>query len=463
MSSRRTRYGPAAPAAEARQAPRVSLLSLPDELLACIFAELSPVEAIDANLCRRLRPFALARILCQIDLRSDSELYEFERLLRRSPNCGNSVRELALLFECGATRCVRLIRAVPGLTKLVLFRLKSDTLSALLLDPNSRTHLGNLRALHLFAAPDDRFLQTPRIALWGDYVASWPSLEELHLYAAPGMQILPQPKSRLMPFRTLKRLHLRLTAFDARDVLDFDRVFPALEDLVIEETEHPRARFRSILLRLDPTRLRRLDLRPAAAAEGTDPARLDPLNGGSVIDDLLPKFTRLETMYFAPGLYHPASLLHVLPRLARLRHVEFSRGTRVTPELLDALVSLPAVQTVVLNHALEAVWGTEVDPEAPPSRNEAGPFHMWPDWKQPRWDHTAGDLLKALLRAKERGITWTGTAVEAMAWWVDFVEDATFAILISACPRCPTRLREYLARQGLDPHFPGNHERLWVR
>jgi hypothetical protein len=29
-----------------------------------------------------------------------------------------------------------------------------------------------------------------------------------------------------MPFWTLKRLHLSLTAFDTLDVLDFDRVFP---------------------------------------------------------------------------------------------------------------------------------------------------------------------------------------------------------------------------------------------
>lgn len=429
---RRTSSQPSPPAVRLCQRQTSPLLDLPDELLTLVFAELAPVDAIDANLCHRLRPFARARILSQINLHSETDLWDLEHLLRKSPDSGKHVRELAILFECsGSARCVRLIKSLPGLTKLVLCQLESDTLAALLLDPDARDYLGNLRALHLFARADDRVLQNPRISVWGDYLASWPALEELLLFAAPGMQIVPTPKSRLMPFRTLKRLHLRITAFDTLDVLDFDRVFPALEDLVIEETKEPN-RFRPILLKISPTSLRQLDLRPAEK-------KSDRLLGGiSVIDDLLPRFTRLETMYLRPSLYNPASLVYVLPQLVHLRHVEFSFGAKVTSEILDVVIELPALKSLVFDHT-QAAWGCRVGAKGSPVDSSHSSYHMWPGWIPARWDHPTSDLTRTVTRARERGVHCTGTAVEALGWLRDRDGEAHAAILMAQCSQCLAR------------------------
>lgn len=431
---------PSPPAVRPRRRQSSPLLDLPDELLALVFAELSPVESIDANLCHRVHPFARARILSQINLHTEDDLWDFDHLLREYPRSGNHVRELAILFECSSSaRCVRLLKSLPGLINLVLCQLESATLAAVLLDPDARNYLGNLRALHLFADADDRFLQNPRISVWGDYLASWPALEELHLFAAAGMQIVPTPTSRLMPFRTLRRLHLNLTAFDTLDVLDFDRVFPTLEDLVLEETQEPN-RFRPILLKISPTSLRKLDLRPAE----TNP---DPLLGGSsVIDDLLPRFSQLETMYFRPSLYNPASLIHVLPQLVHLRHAEFSFGAGVTSEILDVLIELPALVSLVLDH-VKYERGRRVQDYGRPVIDSHDVFHMWPGWTRTRCDHSSSDLTRTLTRAIQRGIRCTGTAVEALSAANDCLVEAKAASLLAGCADCLTRL--LLARGSL--------------
>ena len=430
---RRTSSQPSPPAVRLRQRQRNPLLDLPDELLTLVFAELAPVEAIDANLCHRLRPFAQARILSQINLSKEADLWDFERLLRKYPDSGKHVRELAILFECsGSARCVRLIKSLPGLTKLVLCQLESDTLAALLLDPDARDYLGNLRALHLFARADDRVLQNPRISVWGDYLASWPALEELLLFAAPGMQIIPTPKSRLMPFRTLKRLHLRLTAFDTHDVLDFDRVFPALEDLVLEETQEPN-RFRPILLKISPSSLRKLDLRPSET-------KSDPLlSGSSVIDDLLPRFTRIETMYFRPKLYNPASLVYVLPQLVHLRHAEFHFGARVTSDILNVVIELPALKSLVFDH-VKFERGRRVKDYGRPVVDSHDNYHMWPGWGGTHCDHSSSDLERILTRGIQRGIRCTGTTVEALSAANDCIVEAQAASALARCADCLSRL-----------------------
>ncbi|GAA5985306.1 hypothetical protein JCM10908_002614 [Rhodotorula pacifica] len=417
----------------------VPLLTLPDELLTLVFAELSPVQAIDANVCRRLRPFARARIMSQITLRHNDQLRKFKSLLPNHPACSAVVRELAILSDFGSARTVELIKTLPGLTKLVLCKVKCGTLSALLLDAKAPDYLGNLKCLQLFADKDEkRFWQNPRTALWADYLAFWPSLQELHLYAVDGVQILPTAKSKLKPFRTLKRLHLRLTALDQHDILDMDRVFPSLEELTIEETQRQPTRFRPILRKISPTNLRKLDLRPAPATNA------DSL--GSTIDDLLPQFVHLERMHFAAGLYNPVSLEHVLPRLVSLRYVEFSSGAKVTSGILDALLVLPALEEVLLNHAA-ATWGPRIADEGPPSN--FAPFHMWPGWNRPCWDHSNSDLSSFYTSARNKGVDVSGTAIDALGWADAFINEAETAIALAKCPRCHDQLQEYVRRRGL--------------
>jgi hypothetical protein len=72
---------------------------------------------------------------------------------------------------------------------------------------------------------------------FGSFVSSM--TRSSRVFAAPGMQIVPTPKSRLMPFWTLKRLHLSLTAFDTRFLCLFDdEVFEGGKDAVkVEDVE----------------------------------------------------------------------------------------------------------------------------------------------------------------------------------------------------------------------------------
>lgn len=215
-------------------------------------------------------------------------------------------------------------------------------------------------------------------------------------------------------------------------MLDFDRVFPALQDLVIEETKEPN-RFRPILLKISPTSLRKLDLRPAET-------KSDSLLGGStVIDALLPRFTRLETMYFRPSLYNPASLVYILPQLVHLRHVEFAFGARVTSEILNVVIELPALKSLVLDH-VKCERGRRVQEYGRPVVDSHDNYHMWSGWRKTRCDHSGSDLTRTLTRAFQRGVRCTGTTVEVRSWADDEVVEARAASLLAGCADCLTCL-----------------------
>jgi hypothetical protein len=143
-------------------------------------------------------------------------------------------------------------------------------------------------------------------------------------------------------------------------------------------------------------------------------------------------------MYFRPSLYNPASLVHVLPQLVHLRHVEFDFGTRVTSEILNVVIELPALRSLVFDHT-QAAWGCRVGAKGSPADSSHSSYHMWPGWIPARWDHPTSDLTKTVTRARERGVHCTGTAVEALGWLRDRDGEAHAAILMAQCSQCLAR------------------------
>ncbi|KPV72012.1 uncharacterized protein RHOBADRAFT_56149 [Rhodotorula graminis WP1] len=403
------------------------LLSLPDELLDIIcgkvhVAKLSPI-------CRRLYPFQQKRLYERITIRSYPALASLCATVHNSDFIGTLVISLQLGFVSWAAPNMTatdgrlcqtvssdefydLIRRLSSLRTFTVKDIDTDLLDVFLWNTEAPLDLPRLDRLSF---------STERVGGLdqGDWVrnlARSPRLTslEIKLHAQnsplPSMPSMPSPLPQLASLRVLELAGADLGGWVGPALAV---IAPHVVDLRVREHRAPPAYER--ILRQAPTGLRRLTLcSPLANVSAARP--------GVLLDQVLPRFGRLQHLTLSQHSFTPSHLAPYLASLASLRVLGFGWASSPTDDLLLDLLKGPHrlqhLRGLELNH-VEGIRGPSINESAPvPLDAETAVKQFEFAWSAPVWPVgcTEDGLEAALAAASDAGVEVTGSAVGAVGW-----------------------------------------------
>ena len=329
------------------------------------------------------------------------------------------VQLFGLLARLSRLRSLTLGRVEPALVDVVMF--------------NSQ---GLLEFPHLvkFDIMSDGVIEVPKgvdADAWVRNLARLPALEDLGVFQPETSSALPPMQPILPLFASLTGLSLSgsdLGAADLPAIVDFA---PHVIDLRLYDcASAPRY---AKILRTAPTGLLRLAL-TAADGEPSEP-RLDCL-----LDDILPRFGRLERLTLSAHSFTPGRLAPYLASLPALHDLTFDRETRPTDDLLRALFVDDKSP-----HRLRHLTNLEFDHVSSidePTLSDlgwvfpAGATSPTDDldrtWRAPRWPEgcSPAGLEAAVAAARAVGIHVDGLAVMALPWNGAYAQERGMRLLV---------------------------------
>ncbi|GAA5839045.1 hypothetical protein JCM9279_002575 [Rhodotorula babjevae] len=427
---------------------RSPLLRLPDELLALIFQSCEYFWTRDAPraICRRLRPIQQECMYKRIRLRSYQSLKSLCETVHESTYIGTLVIELWICPRWGGAPPNEMpseddsaASTGSAATTVPVGRLGDERRK--IVQPvqlfSLLSRLSRLRRLHLYRADPalvDVFmvdsqgtLDFPHMAevgvdfagaavssgqgagAWVRRLARLPALESLRVFHRETSTILPIMQTPLPLFTSLTDLSLEGSSIGATDLPALDIIMPHLVSLrIVDSTTAPRC---AKILRTAPTGLRRLGMSTVCGHPGQ--AVFDCL-----VDDVLPRFGRLEELTLSPESFTPNRLAPYLASLPALHSLAFSWKTCPTDDLLHSLLiddksphRLRHLRTLILDHATADLDRT---------------------WRAPRFlvGCTARGLKAAVAAARAAGIEVDGGGITAIGWDEAYARERGVRLLV---------------------------------
>ncbi|BGP34638.1 hypothetical protein JCM10296v2_006460 [Rhodotorula toruloides] len=409
------------------------LLRLPYELLDTIFAYAYEDDEHPEPVCRALRQFADRRFYRDVKLVNYSSWADFCSTINKSKRLAQLVRTLDLDFAGCEDENVRSEPIVPGHTRRLatvksfsrvlsrLVRLKSlrmvkldqklcQVISGTRLDP---TALPELEVLDV----DQYDLCVLDEGVWAKRLST---LREIRLHSSIGRSPLPRAVRPMQadtlvlsgdsntnpwPGYELYKAFPTLNAFEAHDLMD-------------------RSQYLSVVHGL-PRTLKKLRLEQS-----------DGFVAPGSLDDILPEFRNLDSLYLCAGTFTLARLTAYLATAVTITSLGFGIDTPVTDEFLLSLVEdpmrLPNLNTLVLDYVM-CGRGLTIESQGFELSEEAAdtPYHTYPGWWEPVWpkDCSERGLHLVISAAEDADITVQGTALSADKWENDYHEEIFHALL----------------------------------
>ncbi|BGP42683.1 hypothetical protein JCM10449v2_006695 [Rhodotorula kratochvilovae] len=435
------------------------LLWLPNELLDEIFRLAYQDEPVHKPICRRLYPIQQKYLYRRVRLDSYEALGSFCFAVRTVPVVRKHVVELDLRMT-GEKNCVSkdglehtpsigddesddedgvsqvvttlqlsvLLARLPSLRVLDLQELDDALMKVVFRGKTTPQNLALLEVLKISTRNLSEVDEHDDEGAWLRQLAQLSHLKEFHLRQREFGIVLPSVK---LPTPTLPSLTTLVIVGSACE----EWVQPTLRDLVpnllhlkLEELEE-NPQFAEIL-RSTPVSLRSLILSSAVSLTFQAPAL-------AVLDNVLPRFTRIEHLALCEGAFTPNGIVPCLRSLPSLRSLSFGLGTLATDELLLSLVDgpfhLPHLRRLTLDH-VECARGPTMKSKGwkfPPEQ-DALLFHLWQGWVEPVWGPACSEegIKVAVVAARANGITVDGVAVNAIGFDNAYYSEVTTALLL---------------------------------
>ncbi|BGP34612.1 hypothetical protein JCM10296v2_006434 [Rhodotorula toruloides] len=394
------------------------LLRLPYELLDTIFAYAYEDDEHPEPVCRALRQFAQRRLW------RDPVITTYRSLARfcRTINSGNRAAAYVQLLSLDFSRCEDVNgTSETGFRRLVGARSFSKTLS----------RLDKLRCLRLVELDQDlaRVLPTPDLEF-----SALPQLRTLVIteYDTVGDEtIWARRLASLDEIRLSRWVHLPQVATSMRagklvlagleldewPCYDFAQAFPTLRHFEAYDLDAD-SQFYDIVSRL-PRNLKELRLVNSDVVS---------MQAGGSLDVILPDFTILETLYLCYGTFTIPPLRAFLDMTDKLACLGFGLNSPVTDDFLHSLIEGPTrlshLRTLELDYVI-CSRGLTMESQGYKLSKDAKftPFHEYLGWHGPDWpvDCSQEGLLRVMEAATRRGVTLTGSAMDAQSWEDDYM------------------------------------------
>ncbi|BGP00636.1 hypothetical protein RTBOTA2_004913 [Rhodotorula toruloides] len=407
------------------------LLRLPYELLDTIFEYAYEDDERPGPVCRALRQFAQKRLWRDLVITTYRSLARFCRTVNSGSRLAGHIRSLNLNFArpldvnrtAFAGRASRRLVGAKSFSSTLSRLNKLETLLMINFDGELAGVLSSAD-LELSALPRLRLLEVHgrdmSIADDTTWMRRLAGLREIRLFDAKYL-----PRAKTTPMQAVK-LVLSGIDLDAWPGYNFASAFPAMRSFEASDTMVD-SRFRELVLAL-PKNLRRLRLvnshfRPQMGTDGS-------------LDDVLPNFDQLESLYLCDGTFTAPRLRIFLDTANSLVSLGFGRNSPVTDAFLRSLVEGP---TRLLHlRALELDYvscgrGLTMESQGYRLSAEANytTFHIYPGWWEPDWpvDCSEMGLLWVVHAAKHLGVTLTGSAMKAYNWEDDYHREIYDALM----------------------------------
>ncbi|GAA5933787.1 hypothetical protein JCM3775_000284 [Rhodotorula graminis] len=399
------------------------LLSLPDELLDIIcgkvhVAKLSPI-------CRRLYPFQQKQLYQNgVTIRSYKGLASLCATVHNSSVVANYIDNLSVNMNRATPSQVvsprqfyDLVRRLSRLQAFQIFLIEPALLNVILFNVEGDLVFPRLERL---AFSTDKMRPPAGGDDDGDWVrnlARLPQLRSLSVKMTAESSPLPPMQPPLPVFPSLARLALEGANFDVSDA-------PALVDLAPHVVElhlgdNISAPACASILRTAPTGLRLLYL-------------LSPLwkpvsqRDGCILDNVLPRFTRIEDLHLCAHSFTPSRLAAYLASLPSLRTLRFGWASRPTDDLIHELFvddnsphRLRHLHTLELNHTSDYRGPTlEENGSKFPAGATSALDGLDEGWHPAVWPTgcSAEGTKATVMAARAAGIEVDGIGVDAASW-----------------------------------------------
>ncbi|CDR45546.1 RHTO0S11e01838g1_1 [Rhodotorula toruloides] len=423
------------------------LLRLPHELVDHIFCFAYATPHHDTPvppgpLCRTLQPFIRTHLYRRVRIRSQPSLDLFCSTVAAKPDLAAAVIELTIdlsaeerayrdaahadedgprpiprfvgVLKASATKLTAMSCKLVNLRQLALVECPAVLGDAVLLD-GPEGALSRLEVLNVDAW-EPRNGQRKGRREFNKRLATFPTLRTLRLSVRDtGLPIVPRADEFSAPCKSLRTLDVDAWRPDAGDPsYDIGRLFPNLRSFVAHQLEE----YNTVIPMVEtlPNQLEELYLWRYHEFFG----RLMPVD----IVPLLPSFPRLLYLHLSQGTFTPDSLLRYLRAAPQLRQLSFGCASDISDATLLAIVSLPHLESLELDHALGHQGESLLEQfEQRQFRDGATVDPVWDpldwDWQEPEFPPgaTLEGIESVVSLAQIRGIKVQGTAIGIPRDW----------------------------------------------